>query len=160
MSAIRKYMWVKSKKKKGRDILSRINSLQRPIRTTARCLKVHPSSGQETLSHVQVSSEMSLLLALTWIALGRTMYSPLTSEETYRRVETWQTNGRKEEGRVGHTFPPSATSTPSVQHSSEAQFYKRNRTTPQGGSHNMLHQGNLDASLKSKPPGRTEKRKH
>ena len=103
MSAIRKYMWVKSKKKKGRDILSRINSLQRPIRTTDRCLKVHPSSGQETLSHVQVSSEMSLLLALTWIALGRTMYIPLTSEETYRRVETWQTNGRKEEGRP---FPP------------------------------------------------------
>jgi hypothetical protein len=87
----------KSKKRKGRDVLSRISSLQRPIRTTARRFELHPSSrfdggkggSERRLSHDQVSSEMSLLHALTWTALGRTMYIPLTSDEpprTYRRV--------------------------------------------------------------------------
>jgi hypothetical protein len=81
MSAICKYTWAKSKKRKGRDVLSRISSLQRLIRTTARHFELHPSSrfdggkggSERRLSHDQVSSEMSLLHALTWTALGRTI---------------------------------------------------------------------------------------
>ena len=37
-------IWAKSKKKKGRDVLSRISNLQRSIRTTTRRFVLHASS--------------------------------------------------------------------------------------------------------------------